>query len=75
LRDEVGDLLFVLANLARKLDLDPEDCLRGANRKFERRFGHIEQSLRLAGKSPADSSLEEMDSLWAEAKRIERQES
>jgi ATP diphosphatase len=74
LRDEVGDLLFVLANLARKLDLDPEDCLRGANRKFERRFSHIEQSLRLAGKSPADSSLEEMDSLWAEAKRIERQE-
>ncbi len=74
LRDEVGDLLFVLANLARKLDLDPEDCLRGANRKFERRFSHIEQSLRLAGKSPADSGLKEMDSLWAEAKRIERQE-
>jgi ATP diphosphatase len=75
LRDEVGDLLFVLANLARKLDLDPEDCLRGANRKFERRFGYIEQSLRLSGKSPADSSLEDMDALWAEAKRIERQES
>ncbi len=72
MRDEVGDLLFVLANLARKLDLDPEDCLRGANRKFERRFGFIEQSLLLEGKTPADSSLAEMDALWAEAKRHER---
>ena len=73
LRDEVGDLLFVLANLARKLDLDPEDCLRGANRKFERRFGYIEETLRIAGKIPADSSLDEMESLWSDAKRIERQ--
>ena len=73
LRDEVGDLLFVLANLARKLDLDPEDCLRGANRKFARRFGYIEQRLRHEGKTPSDSTLEEMESLWSEAKRQERQ--
>jgi ATP diphosphatase len=73
LRDEVGDLLFVLANLARKLDLDPEDCLRGANLKFERRFSHIEQKLQLEGKSPADSTLEEMEALWSDAKRLERQ--
>jgi ATP diphosphatase len=72
LRDEVGDLLFVLANLARKLDLDPEDCLRGANRKFERRFGYIEQHLKNAGKLPDDSSLAEMEALWIEAKRAER---
>ena len=50
MKDEVGDLLFVLANLARKLDLDPEDCLRGANRKFERRFRFIEQALVHEGK-------------------------
>jgi ATP diphosphatase len=73
LRDEVGDLLFVLANLARKLDLDPEDCLRGANRKFERRFGYIEQTLKITGKSPADSTLDEMESLWSDAKRLERE--
>ena len=72
LRDEVGDLLFVLANLARKLDLDPEDCLRGANRKFERRFAFIEKQLVSKGKLPADSTLEEMETLWIEAKRVER---
>ena len=72
MRDEVGDLLFVLANLARKLDLEPEDCLRGANRKFERRFGFIEQTLQYEGKSPGDSTLDEMESLWLEAKRRER---
>jgi ATP diphosphatase len=72
IRDEVGDLLFVLANLARKLDLDPEDCLRGANRKFERRFGFIEQSLLHEGQLPADSTLDRMESLWLEAKRQER---
>lgn len=72
LRDEVGDLLFVLANLARKLDLDPEDCLRGANRKFERRFNYIEQTLQIEGKNPADSPLMEMEALWSAAKRQER---
>lgn len=73
LRDEVGDLLFVLANLARKLDLDPEDCLRGANRKFERRFSYIEQTLKVAGKTPAESTLHEMETLWSDAKRVERE--
>jgi len=69
--DEMGDVLFVLANLARKLDLDPEECLRRANRKFERRFGHIEQSLRAAHKIGVQP-LEELEALWVEAKRIER---
>ncbi|MBR0672368.1 nucleoside triphosphate pyrophosphohydrolase [Neoroseomonas soli] len=73
LKDEVGDLLFVLANLARKLDLDPEVCLRGANRKFERRFRYIEQTLQYEGLTPADSTLERMETLWTEAKRRERE--
>lgn len=72
LREEVGDLLFVLANLARKLDLDPEECLRAANRKFERRFHFMEQALAAEGTSPADAGLERMEALWAEAKRRER---
>ena len=73
IKDEVGDLLFVLANLARKLDLDPEECLRGANHKFERRFGYIEQALQIEGKTPSDSSLDRMEELWQEAKRLERE--
>lgn len=72
LADEVGDLLFVLANLARKLDLDPELCLRGANAKFERRFGAVERQLAAEGSAPADASLERMEALWREAKRAER---
>jgi ATP diphosphatase len=72
LADEVGDMLFVMANLARKLDLDPEDCLRRANAKFARRFGFIEDALASAGKVPADATLEEMESLWTAAKRAER---
>jgi ATP diphosphatase len=68
-KDEVGDLLFVLANLARKLDLDPEDCLRGANRKFEHRFRFIEETLKVEGKTPADVDLDRMEALWGEAKR------
>ncbi|MBR0653796.1 nucleoside triphosphate pyrophosphohydrolase [Plastoroseomonas arctica] len=74
LADEVGDLLFVLANLARKLDLDAEACLRGANRKFERRFGVIEATLAQDGRTPADVSLEQMEELWKQAKRQERGE-
>ena len=69
--DEVGDLLFVLVNLARKLDLDPEACLRGANAKFERRFGAVESALASEGKSPPDVTLAEMEALWAKAKRME----
>ncbi|MCR0985464.1 nucleoside triphosphate pyrophosphohydrolase [Roseomonas populi] len=72
LADEVGDLLFVVANLARKLDLDPETCLRGANAKFERRFGAVEAGLAAEGRGPADASLEEMEALWGAAKRAER---
>jgi ATP diphosphatase len=69
LADEVGDLLFVLANLARKLDLDPEVCIDGANRKFERRFGAVEASLAAEGRPPADATLDEMEECWREAKR------
>lgn len=72
LADEVGDLLFVLANLARKLDLDPERCLREANQKFARRFGFIEQALAAEGRQPAEASLDEMEALWVAAKQEER---
>ena len=71
-REELGDLLFVCANLARKLELDPEDALRAANAKFIRRFGHIEQSLAAGGRKPEQSTLEEMEALWIEAKRLEK---
>lgn len=72
--DELGDILFVCANLARQLDIEPEEALRGANRKFERRFNHIEQTLSQQGRTPHEASLEEMDSLWNEAKQRERSE-
>lgn len=66
--DEVGDLLFAVANLARHLGVDPEDALRGTNAKFTRRFHHIERRLRDDGRTPAESSLGEMEALWQEAK-------
>ena len=72
--EEIGDLLFTIANLARHLDIDPEAALRGANAKFERRFGHIEASLAADGRSPAQSDLAEMDRLWDQAKAAERAE-
>ena len=71
-KGEVGDLLFVVANLARHLSVDPETALRGANAKFERRFAHIEARLDAQGRQPAEASLEEMDALWDEAKARER---
>lgn len=71
-RDEIGDLLFVCANLARKLDVDPETALRGANAKFIRRFGHIEAELARDGRGPEQSDLAEMDRLWDAAKALER---
>ncbi len=71
-REELGDLLFVCANLARKLDLDPEDALRSSNAKFIRRFGHIEARLAAQGRSPEQSNLEEMENLWIEAKTAEK---
>ncbi len=71
-RDEVGDLLFVVANLARKLGVEPEDALRGANAKFVRRFGFIEAELARDGRGPEQSDLAEMDRLWDAAKAAER---
>jgi ATP diphosphatase len=70
--DEIGDLLFAVANLARHLSVDPETALRGANAKFVRRFRHIETALEAAGRAPQDATLAEMDALWDEAKRVER---
>ena len=72
LADEVGDLLFVLANLARKLSLDPEDCLRQANRKFTQRFAAMEQHAAVAGKMLSEMSLDEMEALWQDVKRDQR---
>jgi MazG family protein len=69
---EVGDLLFAAVNLARLLGEDPEAALKAANRKFRRRFGHVEERLREDGRSPAESSLAEMESLWSEAKQREK---
>jgi len=70
-RAEVGDLLFAAVNLARHLGADPEAVLRTTNAKFERRFGYIEETLAAAGKTPAQSTLAEMDELWNEAKQQE----
>ena len=71
-RAELGDVLFVCANIARALEIDPEDALRATNAKFIRRFGHIEQRLAESGRNPVDSTLAEMDALWDEAKLAER---
>ncbi|MCE0504582.1 nucleoside triphosphate pyrophosphohydrolase [Roseivivax sp. GX 12232] len=70
--EEFGDLMFVMANLARHLKIDPEAALRAANAKFERRFGAVEAGLRARGKSPAESDLAEMDALWDAAKLREK---
>lgn len=70
--EEVGDLLFVVVNLARHLKVDPEHALRQANRKFERRFRFIEQALRDSGRGIADSDLDTLEALWVEAKNSER---
>jgi MazG family protein len=69
--DEIGDLLFVIVNIARFLKVDPEQALRGTNSKFRRRFAHVEQGLEAQGKSPKEATIEEMESLWQEAKRHE----
>jgi ATP diphosphatase len=71
LEDEVGDLLFAVTNLARRLDLDPESALRRATAKFERRFHGIEAKLAAAGKHAADQDLETLDRLWDEVKADE----
>jgi MazG family protein len=66
--EEIGDLLFVVVNLARRLGVEPETALKKTNRKFRRRFAFIEERLKEAGKSFEESNLEEMDALWNEAK-------
>jgi len=71
-RDEIGDVLFVVANLARTLDVDPEDAIRATNAKFVRRFGYVEDRLAERGRTPEQSDLAEMDALWDEAKAAER---
>jgi MazG family protein len=68
---EIGDLLFTVVNLARLLGVDPETALKASSRKFRRRFRYIEDRLRERGSRPADSTLEEMDGLWNEAKEHE----
>ncbi len=72
LTEEIGDLLFVVANLARHAKVDPEQALRGANAKFERRFHHIEARLAQTGRAPPAATLDEMEELWVEAKGLEK---
>ena len=72
LQEELGDLLFTVVNLARHLDVNPEDALRAANQKFERRFRFIEQALREAGRPIENCTLAELDALWGEAKKAEQ---
>jgi ATP diphosphatase len=71
LESETGDLLFAVVNLARHAAVDPEMALRGANAKFERRFGYIERALASKGRTLESASLQEMDALWNEAKEKE----
>ena len=71
--EELGDVLFVMANVARHLDIDAEEALRAANRKFERRFAYIEARLTEMGRTPAQSTLEEMDRLWDEVRAADKQ--
>ncbi len=72
IEEEIGDLLFVMANLARHAKVDPESALEKANAKFVRRFGAIEDALAAEGRSLADASLDEMERLWIAAKNAEK---
>ena len=69
--DEIGDLLFAVVNLARRLDTDPEQALRGACRKFERRFRYVEEAIAAKGLSPENAGLNAMETAWQEAKARE----
>jgi MazG family protein len=69
--EELGDVLFSAAQLARHLELDPETCLRSANRKFEQRFAAMERALAAAGRGAAEATAAELEALWAHAKRQE----
>jgi tetrapyrrole methylase family protein/MazG family protein len=70
LQDEIGDLLFVIVNLARFLKVDPEQALRGTNAKFRRRFAHVEEGIEASGKTLREATMQEMESLWQDAKRL-----
>lgn len=70
--EEYGDLMFVMANFARHLNIDPEEALRAANKKFQRRFEGVEQKLAAMGKTPTQSNLDEMDALWDAVKQDEK---
>ncbi|MGD0758264.1 MAG: nucleoside triphosphate pyrophosphohydrolase [Candidatus Sulfotelmatobacter sp.] len=72
LEEEVGDLFFVVVNIARYLSVDPESALRKTNRKFRRRFQWMEQRLRETGRSPDQAGMDELESLWQRAKREEK---
>jgi len=72
LEDEVGDLFFVLVNIGRYLSLDPESALRKTNRKFKRRFQWMEERLRASERTPLQASLDELETLWQEAKQQEK---
>lgn len=71
--DEVGDLFFVLVNIARYLSLDPESALKKTNRKFKRRFQWMEERLRASGRGPQQASMDELEELWQAAKEQEKQ--
>ena len=72
IHDEIGDLLFTIANIARKLNVNAEEALQSSNRKFRRRFESMESSVREGGRNLDQLSLEQMDALWDEAKAVER---
>ena len=74
IKDEVGDLLFTVVNLARWADVDPDSALRACNTKFERRFKAMESGVRITGKEMTEASLEEMESFWQAAKRSEKKD-
>ncbi len=74
IEEEIGDLLFVVMNLARNLGVDAETALKKTNRKFRQRFGYIEKTLKVKGKSLEESNLEEMDALWNQAKAVSGKE-
>jgi len=71
MEDEVGDMFFVLVNIARYLSLDPESALKKTNRKFKRRFQWMEEQLRASGRGPAEAGMEELEELWQSSKQQE----
>jgi len=74
LEEEVGDMFFVLVNIARYLSLDPESALKKTNRKFKRRFQWMEEQLRAGGRTPQQATMDELESLWQQAKQREQQQ-